>query len=114
MDERTLFVMSIIQRDIVSIPGMSRLAQMVNVSPSRLRHLFKTDAGVCIRKYKRQLRMERATKLLVTTFLTIKEIRALVGINSDSHFANDFKKAFGVTPTRYRLGIRSIADTDKE
>jgi two-component system response regulator YesN len=52
--------------------------------------------------------MRKAVELVETTFLSIKEIRNRVGMRDKRHFAEDFKKAFGVTPTRYREGRRLI------
>lgn len=46
--------------------------------------------------------MQDATTLLVTTFLSIKEIIAQVGFKDESHFVRDFKRIYGVTPTEYR------------
>jgi AraC-like DNA-binding protein len=46
--------------------------------------------------------MERAKYLLETSFLSVKEITYSVGLNDESHFARDFKKAYGVPPTNYR------------
>ncbi len=46
--------------------------------------------------------MEEAQLLLSTTFLSIKEIMNRVGIADNSHFAHEFKKFVGLTPTIYR------------
>jgi Helix-turn-helix domain len=53
-------------------------------------------------RYLKQLRMEKAKHLLETSFLSVKEITFRVGINDDSHFVRDFKKAYGKAPTQYR------------
>jgi hypothetical protein len=50
--------------------------------------------------------MERARHLLETSFLSVKEIAHQVGLNDESHFVRDFKKAYGEPPTRYRLRSR--------
>lgn len=46
--------------------------------------------------------MERARYLLETSFLSVKEITHTVGLNDESHFVRDFKKAYGTPPARYR------------
>lgn len=46
--------------------------------------------------------MEKARYLLETSFLSVKEITHSVGLNDESHFVRDFKKAYGEPPTRYR------------
>jgi AraC-like DNA-binding protein len=79
-----------------------RFAQSVNLSPSRLHQLFKEETGWPPARYLRLLRMRRATELLETTHLNVKEIMARVGVTDESHFIRDFKKAHGATPARYR------------
>ena len=51
--------------------------------------------------------MERAKHLLESSFLSIKEIGHLVGLNDESHFVRDFKKAYGLSPKCYRTLFNS-------
>ena len=51
--------------------------------------------------------MERAKYLLETGFLSIKEITYSVGLSDESHFVRDFKKAYGIAPTNYRMLFNS-------
>ena len=46
--------------------------------------------------------MEQARELLETSYLSVKEVMARVGVADESHFVRDFKKAYGRTPARYR------------
>jgi AraC-like DNA-binding protein len=78
------------------------LAGAAYLSTSRLRHSFKAEVGLTPTQYLQRLRMERAKELLETTRLSVKEIRSRVGFSGDSHFVNDFRRAFGVSPARYR------------
>ncbi len=80
----------------------SRWAQFVNLSPSRLHQLFKDETGLPPARYLRVLRMERARELLETTYLSVKEVMARVGLADESHFVRDFKKSYGFTPAKYR------------
>lgn len=82
--------------------SLTQLAQSVNLSVWRLGHIFRSDVGVAPIHYLRNLRMERARQLLETSYLSIKEIGYHVGLNDESHFVRDFKKAYGVPPTVYR------------
>ena len=77
------------------------IAQSVRLSPSRLRHLFKDETGTSVVRYLRELRLQRAKHLLETTFLSINEVAAAVGIDGTSHFVRDFEKTHGMTPARY-------------
>ena len=83
------------------------LAETLNLSPSRLRHLFKEQTGISFRKYLLQVRMTRARHLLETSFLTVKETAKRLGIGDASHFVRDFEKEFGLSPARYRKRYHS-------
>jgi YesN/AraC family two-component response regulator len=86
-------------------PSLSEMAQIVNLSPSRLRYLFKREVGVAPGHYLRKFRLERAKELLETTFLSVKEIITRIGVNDQSHFIREFKKAYGLTPAQYRMSL---------
>jgi AraC-like DNA-binding protein len=80
----------------------ARLAESVNLSPSRLHQLFKRETGMPPARYLRLLRMQSARELLETTHLSVKQVMARVGVTDESHFVRDFKKSYGLTPARYR------------
>lgn len=46
--------------------------------------------------------MERARQLLLNSFLSVKEIAGVVGINDISHFVRDYKALYGQTPSQTR------------
>ncbi|MBA3832995.1 MAG: helix-turn-helix transcriptional regulator [Chthoniobacterales bacterium] len=68
----------------------------------------KSETGVPIARYGRQLRLAEARELLRTTFLSVKEVAARVGVTGMSHFVRDFKKAYGSTPGRYVSRYRKV------
>lgn len=78
------------------------IAQHVNYSTSHLRHVFKAEIGLSPTQYLKLLRMQKAKVLAETSWLSVKEIMAEIGINDESHFVRDFKKTFGLSPTQYR------------
>lgn len=92
------FMKANLQRSI-SLP---ELADVANLSASQFSHVFKTQTGISPMKYLRRLRMERARQLLATSGLSVKEIMAMSGYNSKNHFARDFKRYFGLPPSKYR------------
>jgi AraC family transcriptional regulator of arabinose operon len=101
MDRRIELVISKIESD----PGacqLSKLAGLVNLSPSRLRHLFKQETGTTPGQYLKAVRLAEAERLLRTTFLSIKEIINQLGLLTSAHFVRDFKKVYGTSPTAYR------------
>jgi AraC family transcriptional regulator of arabinose operon len=83
------------------------LAGLINVSESRLFHLFRTQRGTSPARMLKQLRMQEARKLLTTTWLSIKQIRAAVGIHDASHFTRDFRRYYGIAPSRCGPSVRN-------
>ncbi len=107
MDPRVENIEKLMQENLQREWSLSELAQAVNLSVSRLSHIFASELGKSPIQYLRELRMDRAKFLLDTSFLSVKEIRHQVGLNDESHFVRDFKKVYGDAPTRYRIRSRS-------
>ncbi len=102
MDRRIQLVTAAIEENFRRAWDTEQLAALVNLSPSRLRHLFKADLNKTPAQYLKYVRMQEAEKLLRTTFLSVKEIMNRVGILDESHFGHEFKKIYGVAPSKYR------------
>jgi AraC family transcriptional regulator, arabinose operon regulatory protein len=102
MDNRISSLVLYLQNNLESQISIEEMARTVSLSPSRLQHVFKSETGLPISKYVRQLRLEKAAELLITSHLSVKEIRTLVGMRDARHFTADFKSRFGMTPTAYR------------
>jgi transcriptional regulator GlxA family with amidase domain len=101
VDLRIQLAISLFQTDPDA--QVASIARSLNLSPSRFRHLFRERVGLSPGNYLRLVRLNRAKKLLTTTFLSVKEITARVGANDISHFVRDYKSYFGHTPTEERL-----------
>lgn len=106
MDRRIELVISQLENDTSRAWDTHTLAALVNLSPSRFRHLFKHETGTSPRQYLRELRFRKAETLLATTFLSLKEIAEAIGLVSLTHFMKDFRKRHGMTPREYRIAAR--------
>jgi AraC family transcriptional regulator of arabinose operon len=102
IDRRITWAVAYMQRNLRDPIAIAELAARVNLSPSRFRHLFRAQLGVGPAQFQQRLRLRRARLLLERTFLTVKEVMALVGYNDPSHFARDFRRAHGVAPSALR------------
>ncbi len=102
MDLRIEKLVALMRDDPTQRLPLSKMAQLVNLSRARLCYLFKSESGISASLYLKSLRMKEAAVLLSTTFLSVKEIMARVGLGDESHFVKDFKKIYGMTPTEYR------------
>jgi len=80
------------------------LAARVNLSPSRMRELFRAQTGLSPARYLQRLRLRRARLLIERTFLSVKEVMALVGYSDPSHFARDFRREHEAAPSELRSG----------
>ena len=102
MDPRIERLITIIDGDChqrLSLEGMARIA---NMSSSRLRHKFKSEMGVTPTVHLQKVRMRKAAQLLKDEKLSIKEVRAAVGLESDSYFTHLCERTYGVPPSRMK------------
>jgi two-component system response regulator YesN len=102
MEKRVEVIIAHVEGDLRRQVTLDEIAPRVNLSPSRLRHIFKAYTGVSLKQYQKQLRMQKAKELLEDSFLSIKEIMIEIGIPDRNHFARSFRKTFGTTPTEHR------------
>ena len=102
MDRRIDLVIARIEAEPASSWDTPSLAALVNLSPSRFRHLFKQETGTSPAQYLKDVRLRKAEIMLRTSFFSVKQILKQVGLGSNAHFVHDFRKMFGMTPTAYR------------
>jgi TolB-like protein/AraC-like DNA-binding protein/Tfp pilus assembly protein PilF len=82
--------------------GVSELASLLGLSTSQTLKKVKTLTGKSVNQYIRELRLEKATKLIKETDFTIAEIAYKVGFSSQSYFNKVFRKQYGITPGEYK------------
>lgn len=78
---------------------VARLQRAVNMSRTQLHNKLKALTGLSAAKYRKKIRMEIAYKMVEEKTKNISEIAYDVGYKYPSHFSNDFKDTFGVTPS---------------
>lgn len=103
MDHRVSKIIALLAANLRRDLSLAEAAEHVNLSISRMRHLFKAETGMSIVKYLKTLRLQKARERLETTPLSIKEIMIQVGIKDKSDFAKDFKNKYGLSPKQYRI-----------
>lgn len=69
--------------------------------------LFKNQTGMTFSKYLNKVRIIESKKLLKTSTDSIIDISLAVGFNNHNHFSATFKKLTGMTPTEYRIDVKS-------
>jgi len=74
------------------------LAQNINLSESRMQHLFKQQVGIPIRRYILWMKLRHVLELAFAgTSLT--EAAHATGFSDSAHFSRTFKATFGITPS---------------
>ncbi|MBN8216953.1 MAG: AraC family transcriptional regulator [Spirochaetes bacterium] len=71
------------------------------------RRVFKARAGMAPQQYVIQLRLRRASRLLVETSEPILAIAQRMGIENGFYFSRLFKERFGLSPLQYRNEFRA-------
>lgn len=82
--------------------SVNALAGMAFLSADHLTRSFKKRYGKTVSEYILHKRMELARELLRDTDLTITMVAGKVGFGSYSHFTEQFKKCFGMTPREFQ------------
>ena len=101
-DRRVQVVRVLLEGSFQRKLGLREMSAEVNLSPWRLAHLFKSETGMSPQRYLTLVRLQKAKDQLETSFLSIHEIGAAVGIPHPSQFTRVFKAAYGMTPVEYR------------
>ncbi len=78
-----------------------KTAAAVNISPSRLRTLFKQWLGESPRQYHTRYRINQASRLLREQRLLISEVATEVGYDDVRYFSRVFKRILEVSPSQF-------------
>jgi len=106
MDVRIQLAVDLMKQNLENGLRLSEVASLINVSESRLRHLFSAGTGMSPKAYMRKFRLAAAKDLLRSSLLSIDQIAVKVGWLDRSHFERRFKQCYGVTPAQYRHSER--------
>lgn len=98
--QRILESMQLIREKHASKLSVDGLARKAGMSPSHYAHRFRAVARVTPMRYVREVRLDRARNLLLASGARAGEVALSVGFESPAHFAREFKRRFGVPPSR--------------
>lgn len=91
-----------IDQNYMSPITLESLSSAIYISKDHLSHLFKAEIGVSPIRYVIQKRCEEASRLLLETDLSVKEVSQRVGYDDPVYFSQIFKKVMGASPNSYR------------
>ena len=84
-------------------PRLPELAEMVGMSETKMKQLFKQIFGDTIYNYYQNARMDEAAFLLKQAGYSVSEVGYQLGFTNLSHFSRLFEKHHGLTPKKYSL-----------
>lgn len=93
--------------NIRQAPSLQDVARNVHVSGTHLRRHFYERLGRSPKSVFSKLRMQKATKLLMSSALTLEQLAAECGFETASDFCRAFKRHFGVAPGAWRQTVNS-------
>lgn len=76
------------------------IATHVGMSYSAFHRRFKAATGVAPLQYQKNMRLCEARRLLITEPLNVSSVAFMVGYQSVSQFSREYKRLFGMPPTR--------------
>ena len=91
--------------------SLAEVGRAAGLSGFRIAHLVKEHTGRAVMQHLRRLRVERARRLLRDTDMDLAALSVSLGFADQSHFIRQFRQLAGVTPARYRRGLRQRAPT---
>lgn len=101
--EKLLMVRSFILEDLSKPPVLSELSEMIGMSETKMKQLFKQTFGNTIYNYYQMTRMDEAAFLLKQAGYSVSEVGYQLGFSNLSHFSRTFEKQFGITPKKYSV-----------
>lgn len=98
-----------IARSVRENRSLADIARAVHASPFHLARLFRAHTGRSIVEHRAILRAREAAAELLETRDPVAPIARRLGYASQSHMTLAFRRAFGVTPARFRARDRRSA-----
>nr|AGS54005.1 hypothetical protein [uncultured bacterium contig00160] len=82
--------------------SLKEIAGIAGLSPPYFSTIFKEEMGENLSKYLNRLRVEKASRLLLETDMSLSEIAACCCFEDQSWFSKIFKSYTGISPGKYR------------
>lgn len=105
-DARVRRAMDYLDGNLARKVGLDDVAAAVELSTSRLSHLFVAQTGQTVQRYIEMRRMQRASELLSRTGFSVLQIAETVGFESQFYFSQRFKRWTKQSPLAFRQSTK--------
>jgi Response regulator containing CheY-like receiver domain and AraC-type DNA-binding domain len=95
-------VLSYVEQHCRERVTLHEVAEVVHLSPSRVRHVFRDVSGVGFKEYATRVRLAEAKRLLLATDLSVAEVARSVGYTNIHQFYTVFHRYCSLLPAEYR------------
>jgi len=89
---------------------VEELAREAGMGLSTFHHHFKQLTAMTPLQYQKQLRLNEARRLMLSQRIDASTAAFRVGYESPSQFSREYRRLFGVPPSRDVAGLRSVAE----
>lgn len=110
--ERLHYAREMLARNVSNPPTLSELSHAAGMNHFKLNRGFKEVFGNTVFGQLRQIRLEKAKKLLMKGEMNVTEVSLTVGYSCLSHFAKVFKQQYGVNPKAYLKRVSPVMKVD--
>jgi AraC family transcriptional regulator len=104
-DGRIWNLLAAVEADLSKAWTVPEMAQLANLSVSRLEHIFVAELAVTPTSFLSRARLNEAHRLLYQTDLSVKDVALNVGYRDRSYFNRRFKAQFGCPPGAIRRAV---------
>ena len=98
-------MVSYVQQNFTGKISLKEFGEQFHLSEKYISRYFKEHFHIALSHYVTYLRLEHAKQLLQDTDIPITEVAMQSGYQNVSYFIRSFKKAYGVSPLKYKKGI---------
>ena len=95
-------MVSYIQQNFTGKISLKEFGEQFHLSEKYISRYFKKHFHITLSQYITYLRLENAKQLLQDTDLSVTETAMQSGYQNVSYFIRSFKKAYGISPLKYR------------
>jgi AraC family transcriptional regulator len=95
-------VIDYIQNNLAEDLSLAELAQVIGMSPSHFKIVFKQSVGTPVHQYVIARRVEYAAELIGRSELPLSAIALQAGFANQSHMARCMRRSIGITPRNLR------------